>query len=111
MTCGHYEHWGVQRMVLYKEASVVGAALLPVWFAVRSATAATKVGGPYKEFLDVALAGFLFHILAEESGVNQWYLSNSHASMKEKQRFNQSGNDVVQYSMDWLRAPNILGSL
>jgi hypothetical protein len=98
-------------MVLYKEASVVGAALLPVWFAVRSATAATKVGGPYKEFLDVALAGFLFHILAEESGVNQWYLSNSHASMKEKQRFNQSGNDAVQYSVDWLRAPNVLGSL
>ena len=40
----------------------------------------------------------------KESGVNQWYLSNSHASMKEKQRFNQSGNDVVQYSVDWLRA-------
>ena len=112
MVCEHHEHWGVKHGRLYQEAAAVGGALLPVWLAVRSATAATRLGGTYKEFLDVAISGFLFHILAEESGVNAWYLTNSHAARKEKHVFNQRGSDnVVHYSVDWLRAPGVLGSL
>jgi hypothetical protein len=67
---------------LYTEALVVGAALVPLWFGVSKATEATRIDFSGKTALDVFIAGFLFHLIAEESGVNAWFLTNSHAAQK-----------------------------
>lgn len=71
--------------LLYKEATVVGVALVPMWYAVRQFTIATMIlntSPEYKAMLDVAIAGFLFHLTAEETGVNNYYLTNSYAYQK-----------------------------
>ena len=64
------------------EAMVVGVGLVPMWWLVTKATTAMRFGGGSKAFLDVALAGALFHLAAEESGLNTWYLAHSHAAQK-----------------------------
>jgi hypothetical protein len=67
---------------LYKEATFVGIALVPMWYAVTKFTLATRVlnNNPQaKAMLDVLIAGILFHLTAEESGLNTWYLTNSYA--------------------------------
>jgi hypothetical protein len=79
---GKCRHKHSDRLKLYGEALVVGAALVPMYFAVSRATSATRIDFVGKEVLDVFLSGFLFHLLAEESGVNEWYLTNSHAAKK-----------------------------
>jgi NADH:ubiquinone oxidoreductase subunit 4 (subunit M) len=67
---------------LYKEAAFVGIALVPMWYLVAQFTTATMVyaaSPQMKTMVDVALAGALFHLAAEESGLNHYYLTNSHA--------------------------------
>jgi len=56
---------------LLLEAAVVGAALVALVVVLFMATPRT-VPAP----LVVFLAGFLFHVLAEYSGVNAWYCRN-----------------------------------
>ena len=70
---------------LYKEAAFVGISLVPMWFVVAQFTLATRVltDTPHlKAMLDVAVAGALFHMTAEESGLNNYYLTNSYAYQK-----------------------------
>lgn len=69
-------------MRLYQEAITVGALLVPMWFLVSKTTAALKLTSESKPLIDIALSGFLFHLTAEETGVNEWYLTNSYAAMK-----------------------------
>ena len=67
---------------LYKEAAFVGIALVPMWYLVAQFTTATMVyvSSPHmKTMVDVAIAGALFHLTAEETGLNHYYLTNSHA--------------------------------
>jgi len=61
---------------LFVEAFVVGVGLVVVYFAVKMA----KLG----ELVTVFLAGALFHLIAEFSGVNDWYLDNSVAAKKRR---------------------------
>lgn len=61
---------------LFVEAFVVGVGLVAVYFAVKMA----KLG----ELVTVFLAGALFHLVAEISGVNDWYLDNSVAAKKRR---------------------------
>ena len=58
-------------------------ALVPVWLAISTATTVMRLEFSGKTALDVFLSGFLFHIVAEETGVNTWFLTNSHASKKQ----------------------------
>ena len=70
---------------LYKEAAIVGVALVPMWLAVAHFTTATSVltnTPQLKTMLDVAIAGALFHLAAEESGLNHYYLTHSYAYEK-----------------------------
>ena len=85
MTCtgGKCSHKNSDKTQLYGEALVVGAALVPVWLAISMATTAMRLDFAGKPALDVFVSGFLFHLVAEETGVNTWFLTNSHASKKQ----------------------------
>ena len=61
---------------LFVEAFVVGVGLVAVFMLVKMA----KLG----EVATVFFAGALFHLLAEVSGVNNWYLDNSVAAKKRR---------------------------
>ncbi len=83
MTCRHPAHQHtLEPWRLYHEATSVGLLLVPVWFLTSKATEAVKIGGKAKPYVDIALAGFLFHLVAEESGMNAWYLTHSYAAQK-----------------------------
>ena len=83
MTCQHPAHQHtLEPWRLYQEATSVGLLLVPVWFLTSKATEAVKIGGKTKPYVDIALAGFLFHLVAEESGMNAWYLTHSYAAQK-----------------------------
>ncbi len=60
---------------LLVEATVVGIGLVAVYLFVKMA----KLG----EIVTLFLAGALFHLLAEFTGVNAWYLKNSVAAKKQ----------------------------
>ena len=79
---------------LAQEAVVVGVALVPLWWLVVKATDAMRLGldTKTKAALDVGLAGALIHLVAEESGVNTWYLANSHAAKKAFAKVDGAGN-------------------
>jgi hypothetical protein len=87
------------------EAASVGIALVPLWFAVSRFTAAVRFGGMYKEVIDVALSGALFHFVAEEMGVNTYYLTNSHAYQKSFENAYQKHHEHLDNHMDWVRSP------
>lgn len=103
MTCGHEEHRSKDVSSLYGEALVVGLSLVPVWFAVRSVTTLARIDLQSKAAIDVAIAGFLFHMIAEETGVNKWYLTNSHAARNVLSQ-TVDNDSVVHVDMDWIRS-------
>jgi hypothetical protein len=87
------------RQQLALEAAVVGVGIIPIWMLVRRATTAMNIYGN-KAIIDVALAGAAFHLLAEESGLNTWYLTNGYAAQKAFQE-NIRGN-VLPVDLDGL---------
>jgi hypothetical protein len=99
--CGHKDANATQ---LYGEAIAVGAALVPVWYFISTATTVTRIDFAGKPVLDIFLSGLLFHLVAEEVGLNTWFLTNSHAAKNligttiRGDEFN-----VVRPSMDWER--------
>jgi len=95
---------------LYKEAAIVGVALVPMWYAVARFTAAVQLGGSYKALIDVALAGALFHLAAEESGLNTYYLTNSYAHEKAFAAEFKENETCVGSDVDRLRSVgNVFG--
>ena len=87
------------RQQLALEAAVVGVGIIPIWMLVRRATMAMNIYGN-KAIIDVALAGAVFHLLAEESGLNTWYLTNGYAAQKAFHK-NIRGN-VLPVDLDGL---------
>jgi hypothetical protein len=90
---------------LYKEAAFVGIALVPMWYVVAQFTTAVRwfPNSEYKQGFDVMLAGALFHLAAEESGLNTFYLTNSYAydnSFAAQYKDERLPLDTV---VDWLR--------
>ena len=90
---------------LYKEAAFVGISLVPMWFIVTQFTLATKVltGAPQlKAMLDVVIAGSLYHLTAEESGLNHYYLTHSYAYQKSFSReFKKDEHCAIDIRLDW----------
>ena len=103
MPCSHKEHREDGRQQLYGEALVVGATLVPVWVAVSRATTLSRIQFESKGILDVMLAGFLYHLIAEELGVNTWFLTHSHAA-KNVLRTAIDGHSVVHDDLDWIHS-------
>ena len=103
MPCRHKEHKSADAGSLYGEAIVVGLSLVPVWFAVQSVTTLARIDLQGKAAIDVAIAGFLFHMLAEETGVNQWYLMNSHAARNVLSQ-TVDNDSVLHLDMAWVRS-------
>jgi hypothetical protein len=68
---------------LAKEATEVGALLVPVYAVVREALDGMKFKNERnKDYISVFISGALFHIVAEATGVNEWYLTHSRANTK-----------------------------
>lgn len=98
-------HHKTKRLQLYQEAAAVGIALVPMFYLVSRTTALLNVDvwvGQNKQTLDLFVSGVLFHLLAEESGLNEWYLTNSHAAQKQLHTI-ANDNDTVHSDLDWLR--------
>jgi hypothetical protein len=90
---------------LAREAFVVGVAIIPLWWTVRQVTTAMSLGftSENKATLDVALSAALLHLVAEETGVNTWYLTNSFAAQKA---FSKLDGVVVSSDLGGLRLDN-----
>jgi hypothetical protein len=73
---------------LAKEATEVGALLVPLYAVVREAAETFQWEERSKDYISVFVSGALFHILAEASGMNDWYLSHGHAQKNWLQRKN-----------------------
>ena len=73
-------------MKLVEEAIVVGALNVPLWFLCREVAKNFKVPESKVNVAASFLSGLAFHLLAERTGINAWYLKHGHAAMKEQQR-------------------------
>jgi hypothetical protein len=89
------------------EAVAVGVSLVPVYMlTARLLDNWSKNWNPENRVLaNVAIAGGLFHIICEETGVNNWFLTNSVASRKSKRKYwkvvqSPSGSDITLCSGD-----------
>ena len=78
---------------LLTEAFVVGAGLVPVYFITHSFITRLLPGmtDEGQDYLSVFLSGSLFHILCEETGINDWYLDNGVAVLKREQAYQTQG--------------------
>ena len=66
---------------LVEEAIGVGALLVPVYAVVRkSIVNLVWKNEASREYVAVFLSGALFHVLAEASGLNEWYLTHGNAN-------------------------------
>ena len=60
---------------ILQEGAIVGALMLPAYSVSRGVVAGLKFKSERtKDFVAVALAGFLFHLVAEATGVNRAYV-------------------------------------
>jgi hypothetical protein len=72
-----------ETLELIDEAVMVGLLSLPPWFVASALVDNTKgPGDGDRILLKVFLAGALFHIGAELSGFNDWYIDNGLAKRK-----------------------------
>jgi hypothetical protein len=84
---------------LAKEATEVGVLLVPVYAIVREALNGLRFKNERnKEYISVFIGGALFHILAEATGVNEWYLTNSRANKQSIER--RLNGERVPHSSD-----------
>ena len=87
----------VKHADLYKEAIFVGATLVPVWYVVAAATTFMNIQPSFKNAMDVALTGVVYHLTAEGTGLNAYYLKNSYAAQTSDATYQR--DDLV----DWHR--------
>jgi len=74
---------------LLKEVVFVGGSMVPVYWVVDKALRnVTRTWSTESAtLLKVALSAGLFHVICEETGVNNWFLTNSVASKKQNKKF------------------------
>ena len=71
---------------LLTEAFVVGAGLMPVYFITHSflSVLLPRMSDNVVDYTSIFISGALFHLLAEETGINDWYLDNGVAVLKRQ---------------------------
>lgn len=86
---------------LIEEALAVGVSLVPVMYVTRQFVDRmfSSWSNQSRDALTIALGGGLFHIISEETGVNNWFLSNSVAAKKVNKKYykvstSHAGSDV-----------------
>lgn len=95
---------------LLTEAFFVGAFLVPVFAFTHSVVtiAFPRMKDTTQDYLSVFISGGLFHLVAEGSGVNDWYLDNGVAVLKrlekEKVEWTENINDpaLCDGSCGWM---------
>lgn len=97
----------MSKQQLVVEALVVGAAMLPVWWVTTRFTSSMNFGAE-KAAVDVFVSAAAFHLLAEQSGVNEWFLSNSHAAQKTFHRDFRYGR-VLSNDLGRIWSPIFMG--
>jgi hypothetical protein len=80
---------------LLTEAVSVGALMVPWFFLVSGATSALGFRDN-KDVIDLFLSGATFHLAAEFSGVNAWYLNNSAANLSQVRLWMNSGKNLIK---------------
>jgi hypothetical protein len=79
--------------MLLTEAFVVGAGLVPVYALTHTITGTLfpRMSAMTQDYFSVFLAGGLFHLLCEHTGINDWYLDNGVAVLKRGQSYTLGG--------------------
>lgn len=72
------------RSKLLTEAFIVGAGLLPVYFLTHKIITAVlpRLSDEAQDYVSIFISGATFHLVAEGTGINDWYLENGHAYLK-----------------------------
>lgn len=71
---------------LAKEAAFTGALMVPWFYLISNFTTAFGIT-QNKEMVDLFVSGATFHLAAEYTGVNRWYLKHSAAHYKKMRKF------------------------
>ena len=76
------------------EAATVGAAFVP-WSYIVSGLLTRLIKQPrQREMVSIFVAGATFHLLAEATGLNEYYLRNSAAQMKAEKAWPDRHNNL-----------------
>jgi hypothetical protein len=81
------------RKQLAIEAATVGAAFVP-WSYIVSGLMATTRQQPRLLMVSIFIAGATFHLLAEATGLNEYYLRNSAAQMRAEKAWPERHKNV-----------------
>lgn len=78
---------------LLTEAFVVGAGLVPVYAITHAFVSGLfpRMSDTTQDYFSVFLAGSVFHLVCEETGINDWYLDNGVAMLKRQQSYEIGG--------------------
>ncbi len=84
---------GELRSRLLTEAFVVGAGLVPVYAITHAFTGGLfpRMSPMTQDYFSVFLAGGVFHLLCEQTGINDWYLDNGVAMLKRNRFYEDTG--------------------
>ena len=76
------------------EAGTVGALFIPLSFIISGVIERLPVAPGLKPTLAVFVSGATFHLLAEATGLNDWYLYNSAAHMAHVRAWQKNNKSI-----------------
>ena len=76
------------------EAGAVGALFIPLSFIISGVIERLPVAPGLKPTLAVFVSGATFHLLAEATGLNDWYLYNSAAHMAHVRAWRKNNRSI-----------------
>jgi hypothetical protein len=78
---------------LLTEALFVGTFLVPTYALTHLFVSGLfpRMSDTTQDYVSVFFAGGLFHLLCEETGINQWYLDNGVATLKRQDAYTDLG--------------------
>ena len=82
------------RKQLAIEAATVGAAFVPWSYIVSGLMAKTRLQPRLQGMVSIFIAGATFHLLAEATGLNEYYLRNSAAQMRAEKAWPERHKNV-----------------